>query len=258
MKKHFVLLASFASSALAALPIGNTNTIDTGAGFAGNYVFNRRLMLTKSESELPKSEIYTNGANLSYEFFNRVELNAGLGATDFKFNTHLASISTENIGNEDIFIDTDTSFSYSVGLRGNAFTFKNITAGLQAEYFSARPKVNSVTDRVFDTILFPNSRLTYRELQIGGALSYPLAVMDFATFIPYAGIKYSNVSGRFTDTLIEIAGAEIPFSNLELKTDRPIGYAIGATLFNAGTWNCTFEGRFSDERAFSLTTNLIF
>lgn len=258
MKKLFVLLASFIFNSLIALPIGNTGTMDSQAGFWGNYVFNRRLMLTHSDSEVPKTEIYTNGGLLSYAPTERLQVDIGLGATDFKFNTHLSKISLENLGNENIFIDTETSFSYSLGLRALAFTLRNINVGVQAEYFSARPKVNTLTDQVFDQILHPDSRLKYQELQLGCAISYPLKVIDFATLIPYAGIKFSNVHATFSDTLVSISGVDVPFSNLDLKQDRVIGYAIGATLFNSRTWNFTAEGRFADEMAFSLMTNLIF
>ncbi len=253
-----LLLASCAFNTLIALPIGNTGTFESQAGFWGNYVFNRHLTLTKSEREVPKTEIYTSGGLVSYAPIDRVQIDIGLGVTDIKFNTYLSSISLEDAGSENIFVETDASFSYSLGVRAKAFTFHNFTAGFEAEYFSARPRVHSLTNRVYDSIVYPNAHLKYQETQLGCALTYPLTISNFATFIPYAGVKFSHVHGTFSDILVSISGVDIPLSYIELKQDRSIGYAIGSTLFNGTIWNITAEGRFSDETAFSIMTNFIF
>lgn len=258
MKKLYVLLACSVFSTLGALPIGNTNSLDTQFGFEGNYVFNRRLMITKSESETPKTEIYTNSAKFSYAYKERIELGATIGATDLRLNTHFAALSSGEVGNENLFLETNSSLSYSLALRAKAWTFYNITTGFEAEYFSANPKIHTITDPVFEVIEYPNAHINYKELQLGCALSMPISVSDFATFIPYAGIKLSRVNATFTDTSISILDVDIPLTNMNMKQDRTLGYAIGATLFNEKIWNITAEGRFSDETAFSISTNLIF
>ena len=73
----------------------------------------------------------------------------------------------------------------------------------------------------------------------------PFVAKDFGKFVPYAGVKYSDVQ-------IEMDGGET------LNAENNVGVFVGADFKFNPTFSLNMEGRFIDETAMSLAAAFTF
>jgi major outer membrane protein len=275
MKRFFITLITMVCGAGYALPVGNPfdpilfseqNACtynpwwNARIGFYGDYVFERYGKLTGNENHqnLAHTSLHTNACLLVANMWNRVELFATLGATHIRIRAH-----TEALAGNNVFFETDTGFSWSVGGRGIAYRWHNWVLGIEAQYFSATPRVNFVRNEatfgVTPTINYFNKTVNYHEWQIGSALAVCLNADCYGLKpVPYLAVKWSGIRADFDGVSSPggFLGGILVFDRVEEQ--HPVGFAVGMTLIGGCRLSINLEGRFADERAFSLNSQYRF
>lgn len=219
-------------------------------GYYGDFVFKHRFQeYGDREGTISRTEIYTNAALLVFNVWNRFDLFSTLGGTRIEIETPVNIVNLSDT----IEIETETSFSWSIGLRATLFEWNCLALGLEGQYFSTEPSLKH-TQFENSTVNYPDIHAKYREWQIGGGLSYLITSCD-CTFgvIPYVAVKYSRAYIDFgDDQVFNLIGL------LKVRHQKHWGYAIGFTLFGAQSWSLTLEGRFANESAAHLNVQLRF
>lgn len=226
-------------------------------GFYGDYVFNQKLV--QRETHRPNvhlSQLNTNGAYVALNLWDRLDIFTVLGATNLNW---IAEAITPPLGTFKYLLQTDTHFSWSVGLRATLLEWQCWGIGAEAQYFRAKPNMNFAgVEGVEKDYL--NDSLTYQEWQIGGGIAYRFNFYnDCSAFVPYIGIKWNGChvdipSLTITDNTVQA----LPFQLVDLRKNVYWGYAIGLTLVTANRASITVEGRFRDQTAVQVNGQLRF
>jgi len=276
MKKLWILLSSvFVTTSAFALPVGNpweASLMTDGifwegngcnpcpnlceawsfrVGFYGDYVFNNHMQVnTKgNSSSIHQTELYTNAGYLAFNLWDRVDLFAALGVSSL----HIHTISTRPPAPEAnlhprTFIDTDSQFSWSVGLRGTLWECGCFGLGGEFQYFQTSPDINSIRIEGQGTSYPSGQTLDYHEWQGGLGIAYRVNIACCSTaLIPYLGVKGSYAWSDADDLNYRIG--EVSGTLFDLKSERYFGYAVGMTLLGCNKGSVTVEGRFLNEKA---------
>jgi hypothetical protein len=226
-------------------------------GFYGDYVFEHHGKLTGNGShlDLPHTGLNTNAGLLVANLWRRCDLFATLGASHLFLRANRGTL----LGNS-VFLDTESSFSWSLGGKFILFQGCNWFAGVEGQYFTFSPRINFIRNEAIDevtpTINYPNKSMHYREWQAGVSLAYAIGLRCGGLRpIPYIGAKWSNVRADLGN-LASPGPVSLVFGRLE--EPRHIGFAVGVTLIGCCRLSFNIEGRFADERAFALNSQYRF
>ena len=108
-------------------------------GFYGDYVFNRHMQIYSgghSQSDIDRTEIYTNAGLLVLNICNWIDIFSTLGASDFKLFTDGGAFSNNSTV---IQLDWDTTWSWSVGGRATIWECDCFSVGVEGQYFRSTP-----------------------------------------------------------------------------------------------------------------------
>jgi major outer membrane protein len=215
-------------------------------GFYGDYVFNRHLEIDTNEddSNIEHTKIFTNAAFLAANVWNRLDLFAALGATNLLLDTNASAFT--GIPGERFVVETETDFSYGIGLRATILECGCTSLGAEAQYFHTRPNVRRVTSGSAVSA-YPDNQIDakYHEWQIGVGIAHRINM-----FVPYIAVKWSRAKLNFDHALIDFATPGVPLSQLfNLDNDKNIGFAVGVSLVDCEKAAVTAEVRFGDEKA---------
>lgn len=280
MKKLlFALCMAMAPATLLALPIGNPweaslhtkgvfwddhctydwdqcsgcfDALSFRLGYYGDFVFDRHLRVDRKgdHSTIHDTKISTNAIYLALNFCNRIDLFGTLGASQIGISTPskvFGNTLAPPLDNLFVDVDSETTFSWSMGVRGTLLEWGCLGIGAEAHYFRSRSRLNSAHSPDFDTFYFVNEeRPIYHEWQVGLGAAYRINIACGTALIPYAGIKWSDC--QFTS---DNAQADLGFdiTIFDLENNRKWGYAFGMTLLGCDKASITVEGRFRDEKA---------
>lgn len=279
MKKLFItMLTILTCGAAYALPVGNpsdasllcdgllweghcgdpcdpclscVDALSFRTGFYGDYVFNRHLEIDRSadDSDIESTRIFTNAAFLAANLWDRIDLFSTLGTTNISLSTNAVSFGGSN--GERLRVETDSHFSWSLGLRGTIWECGCTTFGMEAQYFQTRPNVRRITEAASASV-YPDSSIKtkYHEWQVGAGISHRINM-----FVPYIAVKWSRARLNFKD---EVAGAPLASSLFDLKNGKQWGYALGVSLIDCEKASVTAEGRFGDEKALYINGQIRF
>jgi len=206
-------------------------------GFYGDYVFNHDMNCDTCEGKptIHDVEFYTNAGYLAFNLWDRVDLFATLGATRIYIETNLGFIRPGDNARD--FLETDTSFSWSVGGRGTIWECGCLGVGIEGQYFRSKPDINFVREENNSSVYMNGEKLKYHEWQVGLGAAYRINIAYCSTaLIPYIGIKWNRAWLEDID-------------QDDFKSNRYFGYAIGATLLGCNKGSITVEGRFLNEKA---------
>jgi len=279
MKKYLAAFVTlFYCGAAFALPIGNpydpemftepshfcfchyNQWWNARVGFYGDYVFERHTRLRRNGSHLDLSHtrLNTNAGFLAINLWHRLDLYATFGASHLFIRSN-----TEAAFGNNIFLETNSGFSWSIGGHFSIYRWRNWLLGGEAQYFSACPRINYVRNEgiigFLPAINYFNKKVLYQEWQVGGALAYFIGkkCCDL-TPIPYIGLKWSGLTAN-------LGGVNNPgflgtgiFIFDRLENQRNLGFAVGVTLVGRCRMSINIEGRFADERAFSINSQFRF
>lgn len=289
MKKLVVtMLCTFASIGVYALPVGNiadaslyTNGLwyasdcadvcdpcfnwcdawSVRIGFYGNYVFNRNFELRQTGESTPgtngngidRTTVFTNSGILVLNICNRLDCFATLGATRIahEFNENVL-FGTNNLCTR---IECDNSFSWSVGGRATLWECNCFLVGLEGEYFRTSPNLGVIYNSEYFYNL-DRFTTTYTEWQVGLGGAYRIAsTCPEVAFVPYvavtwSGAKVSAVNNVNLDGLLLNIG--------RLKNSKLWGFAVGTSLTLHNVIGVTVEGRFGNETAIYVGSQVRF
>jgi major outer membrane protein len=281
MKKSLItLLTVLASGSAYALPVGNPsdasllcdgllweghcadpcdpclawyNAFSFRLGFYGDYVFNRHLEIDTNEddSDIEHTRISTNAALLTANLWDRLDLFATLGATSFDIDTNAFAFGGTN--GSRLELESETNFSWSVGLRGTVWECGCTSLGIEGQYFFMRPDMRRVTQGA-DTSVYPDNIIDakYREWQIGAGISHRINI-----FVPYVAVKWSRARLTFDNGIpnpTTLPGVKL----FNTKNKKDWGWALGVSLVDCEKASLTVEGRFSDEKAVHVNGQIRF
>jgi len=224
-------------------------------GFYGDYVFDRHLKLdtNNTPSTMHRTEIYTNAVYLAFNMWDRIDLFSTLGTTNINLSTPIGAFGSNN---DYFLLETDTDFSWSLGLRATIWECGCFGIGGEIQYFSTRPNINFIRDENSSPQYGHSGDIVkYREWQIGLGAAYEYYITSCSTsFVPYFGVKWSRV--RMDSGEYHFEGDD--FDIIDLENDWDWGYAVGLTLVGCDKMSVTIEGRFVDERAVHVNTQFRF
>lgn len=212
-------------------------------GFYGDYVFNRHLEIDEhvDDSDIEKTEIFTNAGFIAANFWNRFDLFTTLGATNIFIDTNNKAFALGGSGR--FVIETETDFSWSVGVRATIWECGCTALGAEAQYFFTNPHITRVTDEAENSV-YPahNIHAKYTEWQIGVGISHRVNM-----FVPYAAVKWTCAKLDFGEAVLTIDGTDAELFNLD--SDKFLGYCVGVSLLDCEKASLTVEGRWGDEKA---------
>lgn len=254
------LLSLLISGSAFALPIGNPweaslmrdgifwegngapcwnlcNAWSVRLGFYGDYVFHQDMenIAQKGHPHLHDFEFYTNAGYLALNLWDRIDLFGTLGATRASIQTNLSAVG--GTSNRRLFLESDTSFSWSIGGRATIWEYGCFGIGAEGQYFRSLLNRNFTKIENEAPIYADGVETTFREWQFGFGGAYRINISSCLTaLIPYAGVKWSRT--RLTPNI----GGEI-------RSSCYFGFAVGATLLGCNKGSITVEGRFLNQKA---------
>ena len=186
---------------------------------------------------------YRTMLQVGYGLFDFLEVYVKLGGAGFKFRSDIE----DQFGNPtgDVTVHTKMGFAYGGGVKA-AYEFKNgsvkgLLIGADAQYLTHRQRYNAMT--LGDTGPGSDSgKVTLQEWQIG-----PFVGFRIKNFLPYVGMKYSDVRLRFRGES----------ENMRFKADDHFGGFVGLTYdIIPSKLMLNVEGRFIDETG--INCNVIY
>lgn len=286
MKKLFVTMLTILSCGAAyALPVGNPadasllcdglmweghcadpcdpcltwcDAFSVRLGFYGDYVYNRHMEVDDHDfdANIERTVINTNAALVAANFYDRFDIFATFGASNLFIDSNSNVFVNQN-GSGRFEIETETDFSWSLGVRGTIWECGCTTLGAEAQYFYTDPHITRVTNDADDTIYLAHGLdAKYYEWQIGLGLAHRINML-----VPYVAIKWSQAKLDMDNAVISeepgfASGEE--WTLRDLTADKEWGYAVGVSLVDCEKVSLTVEGRFADEKALHINGQLRF
>lgn len=214
------------------------------AGYQRDWVFDRNLKaVSKVSGRLDEFESISDQGVLTINLINLIEIYGSGGAARF----HISNRPTAGIRDE---YQTHDQFTWGVGARATFYQWKDLAFGIDGCYQGAHPKIKWLTVNGAPVNLRDGSKITYHEWQIGLGVSYQIDI-----FLPYLGVKYSNVSANFKNLP---PGFLQKGDHFKGKNQRKFGMAIGTTLSNSNRFAATVEARLIDEQSITLAADIKF
>jgi len=269
-KLALALLAFFITTTAYALPLGNpweSRLMTDGlflegncphfcepcvwnirVGFYGDYVWDRVMELDESDEHatVRKTQLWTNAGYVALNLWDWLDIFGTFGATQIEINTPSRLFGSQF--NTLMTIQTETDFSWSVGVRGMIWECGSLGVGAEAQYFQTRPDINFIRFLGSDNS-YHNEVLKYCEWQVGIGAAYRINIASCATAaIPYLGLRWGRARIDMDD-LQEPITASIPLTLFDLRSKKDLGYAFGVTLLGCNKISVTAEARFSNEKA---------
>ncbi len=231
-------------------------------GFYGDYVFQKHLEINSgihNEDDIEHFEMFTNAGYFVVNFWDRLDIFFTLGATNMRFETNAGSFASgpSNVSGDRLVLETETDFSWSIGLRSTLWQCGCFSLGAEAQYFRARPDVSYI-DVGYTVGTYPDGMIDakYQEWQIGAGLAYRVW-----NFIPYIGAKFGHLDINFDDATIDL----IPDPELETlifghdaNSKHRWGYALGVSIVDCEKSSLTVEARYPDETALYVNGQIRF
>jgi major outer membrane protein len=239
-------------------------------GYYGDIVFDRRLEVDEppNDSDIRRSRLFTHAAYLAFNLCDRFDIFGTLGTTKFHIETPGSAFDLTVVAgsryNDTVEVESETEFSWSLGVRATLWECGQFGLGAEAQYFYTRPRLNYLAVAPFNVSYFAHdARTHYREYQFGLGATYKIPIASCKTFVvPYVGAKWSFARLNMDDYLITLTSpfleTAVTASMHNLETHHHIGGIIGITLVGCEIWSLTAEGRFADELAFHINSQLRF
>ncbi|MCX5716510.1 MAG: hypothetical protein NTV07_06660 [Candidatus Omnitrophica bacterium] len=195
---------------------------------------------------------------ISCTLFNRFSPYVELGTARLKAKW------TEN--GQDVKLESDTNFAWGLGGKFLIWDFqkpkiKLITDGLyRASELDAEKgtaggsSINNLDKSKSFAMLreWQIALIAAGEFDVTGGKSEE--VLGVSTILPYAGIKYSDISGRFK---LEQSTGNF-YNPGKIKSDRNVGIVFGCDFVGPNSVSLNLEGRLIDEEAFTGGLTVLF
>lgn len=228
-------------------PCFNWDLFSLKVGYYGDFVFDRDLKVDHDgDAFIDHSEFYTNAGLISLNVWDRIDVYAMLGSTKGYINSNSDAFA---VAGGRIEIETETDFSWGVGVKGTIWEYGCTAIGLDAKYFRAHPDVRRITLNNVTTVNPDDSiDMLYREWQVGVGIAHRINM-----FVPYFAVKWSKADVDFHG--VDIAGV---FARRDLENRQSFGYAFGVSLVDCDMMSLNVEARLRDEKAVAVNAQVRF
>jgi len=236
-----------------------TRNIPIEASFDADVVLNRDLAAgDTTKTAIRTSQWYL--LKIGYKMFDRIEPYVRLGGA------HLKARWTDTETGTQVAMDTSSGFAWGLGIKALIYEFKapNIKLICDGSYRATNlDPYKGYLDGNRAAISKTNSRFAIREWQAAFLAATEIGlphIFDYSEDLkgyrlsPYAGIKYSDISGRLR--MVTANGAVYHPDNI--KSDKNIGIVVGCDLVGDDYISLNLEGRFIDETAISTGLAVLF
>lgn len=227
--------------------IPETSPVNIRAGYEGDFVADARMeQFAESDGRVDSYKQESNCGTFTFNIKDRVDVFTVLGSSrtcaDWRFTT-------EDIAHR-AQVETLYDFIWGVGARGILYETCNATLGIggryeQCQYDNLWLTIDGAVQRVAGTFLH------WREWQVDLDFSYRIDL-----FVPYIGIKYSNVRTRIGDFDTPISDDGLGINQFKNRT--PVGVFIGCSLSSGKYFMLNIEGRLIDEEAVTISGDFRF
>lgn len=210
------------------------------AGFRGDYVFNRHLTAQNQNGTAPidSYSMFANEGVLTLNLWDRLDIYGLVGAA----SQNLVSKIDRGAGTDHYQTDFETKTIWGVGIRATILEGNWGCCG--TSYLGADVNYEGIATANSTTQLYNGapdyaangySSAHYREWQASVQIGHRIAMLT-----PYIAAKWSNA---------RVSIPNLPATN----ANRHWGWALGASLIDAGRMSVTAEARFVDETAMTIT-----
>ncbi len=217
-------------------------------GVDTEFVFDRDIKASAAvNSEITTAQWYM--GTISCVLFNRVEPYVKLGMAHMKLKW--------NEDGKNAKVESDNGFAWSLGGKVLVWDFQKPNLRLVADGFYRVAELDPETgsyDGATIEMDRGSSRFFIREWQISliAATDIDVTTMskeaDFlgvTRIVPYAGVKYSDISGR-----LRMVWTSGNYNNPgQIRSDRKFGIVAGCDFIGPNSVSLNLEGRFLDETA---------
>ncbi|MBS0653816.1 MAG: hypothetical protein JSR39_09890 [Verrucomicrobia bacterium] len=217
------------------------------AGYEWDDVIDRNLTVHEHRPRL-KREVKDyaamgNFGSLTLGCNDRVELYGLFGAEE-------ADIHYRPYSDVRLKFQTHQCFAWTVGGRAILAYWGDTQLGIDAKYFQFNPHIHSL--KLNGKSLHPEGAFYhYREWQVGLGVSHRIKL-----FIPYAGLKYSDVRAKFHH--LKALSWIFPDKHFTMKNKHPMGVFLGLGLSFDRALNINFEARLYDETGITASADIRF
>lgn len=218
-------------------------------GYWGYFCFDHKMKLQDGPN-IDNFEIFTNAGMLIFNINNRIDIYGAIGNSSIYFDSNIATFGF--IGSGRLELQTDSSTSYSAGVRITLWEYEDTAIGLDARYFRTNPDIRRITV-LASTSVFPDERIdiTYREWQFGLSIAKKVKM-----FVPYFAIKWGDSDVSFDDAVVTLLGT--PFALTDIRNREHWGVALGVTLVDCCNMTLNAEAQLRDEKSLSVNAQIRF
>jgi len=253
MRKLFtlVLIGLILSPACAwATSIGGPLTNGQGKVVLGGefeYIFARKQKFDGSSvSNLsvsnPKIEqVIRPTGRLSYGITDNFDIYTRLGATDYEMWSTPTTV--PNIYADDSNLSSKWGFLYGGGVKAMFDFGNNCLVGIDGQYIRHTANASQTTILLAGGTERITGDITTQEWHIAPYFGYRIDVPDMWEFVPYVGVKYSDL---LTESKADVTG-----NTIKTRSKYLFGVFLGVECLVMENINVNFEGRFIDETALS-------
>jgi hypothetical protein len=251
----------------SAFSLFNLSNYGFGIGYYGDFVYDRR-MGNGLPSTFSKTKIATNAASVVLNLYGFADIFSTLGVskiTQSGYGNAFGGTSVQ-LGfppPRPVTLESQSSFSWSVGGRAAIIEWCHFGLGLEGQYFKTSSEVNYIADNLFSLSYPSGVPMRYSEWQVGCGLYYKIESPDYCpcfAAVPYIGVKGGRARMDFNNAVILIPDSVTidAFHLVDQESTKRVGFAVGATLSFYNRVGLTLEGRFRDETAFFVNAEVRF
>ncbi|MFN0064734.1 MAG: hypothetical protein ACKVOH_00705 [Chlamydiales bacterium] len=234
--------------------------LNVRVGYYGDFTFNNYMQLADQDGSIRRTQIYTNAGEIDFNFWDRFEIYGVLGATNILVQAPLVNFwRAGTFSNSLINIQSESYFSWSVGVRGTIWECGRFTLGAEGQYFATNPGIKFVEDDFNSVSRYVNGEsLNYSSWQGALGITYLIPLTSCFDFYPYLGGVYEGARLKMDGYQVVLDNAGLTIQLYDLKKERHWGYVVGGTLLGGERVMITTEGRFAYETAlfFSIQMRL--
>jgi len=240
-------------------PMLTCDTLSVRIGYYGDFIFNNYMKVGNDDrGSIRLSRIYTNGGEIDFNFWNRIEAFGVLGVSNIVIQAPISNFAVVGSPvNSLLCIESTSDFAWSVGLRGTLCQCGRLAFGVEGQYYRTTPDINYIADNFNTTSNYVNGvDLTYSSWQVALGATYEICLTSCFSFLPYASIAGSGGWIDMNDKRVLLTEQNTTIELFDLEKERNFGYGFGGTLVGGERIMITAEGRFAYEKALFISVQM--
>ncbi|MCH9704129.1 MAG: hypothetical protein K0U13_04995 [Chlamydiae bacterium] len=222
-------------------PQGDGHLFHWRWGLYSRFIQNDMLDVRRNNAEVRKSAFNTILGELTLNFFDRIDLHAGVGTSKMEVDTALSSLYISGVHrNNTVEMSFTSATAWSCGLNAKLLQWQNWYTGVGISYFAHYPKLDYIVDSENSVSHYLNVDAHYYSwlATIGGG--YEARISRTFYFRPHMAGIYGPNHLKIDNTTVNLDGLTTVEVS-ELYTPYMWGYVIGATLIGGKHFSLTAQ-----------------